>query len=455
MSFCINRKKSFFISLFLVLTMVVSFLLVAAPRPSEAFTQDDLVTAIYNNQEDVISSLQRFSALKDEEAKFIVALGVAKPVIFLDLVANPLKGDLTPADIKIVMESFQKFVNDAAKMRDLSDGINADGDSARLGAALGFGMELIANLPPEFIDDLNIRGISTTRLVKEFFKANKLAVDQVSKIAKLDKALVDRLFNMTLTDVDKAILNNPAKVVYWEDIYEQLPELTDAEKNKIKALIYKIGATIPIDSGNPGNPGSSTGGSTEDDIIFKDIIGHWARADIELMYNKGYVYGMGKKEFEPNSEITRAQFASLLKRVMKLMEDPAKGALFSDVKSEAWYYGSVNAAAYAKLVNGYPDGSFKPEGKITREEMAAMVVRAMEYGGVKTVSMTSYEVEEKLAKYIDKNEIGEWAKGYAVQAIDAGIIKGRSSYQWASKNNATRAEGVVMLKRLLVKLGKL
>ncbi len=186
---------------------------------------------------------------------------------------------------------------------------------------------------------------------------------------------------------------------------------------------------------------------------FADILSHWARNDIELMAEKGIVKGMTANTFAPNAGITRAQFAALLVKALGLAEvKPAEGT-FKDVKPGAWYYGVVEAAAAKGLVIGF-DGKFDPTGKITRQAMAVMVSRALKVGG-KEVVLSTPEVSQKLSRFSDRKQIGDWAKNGIAVSVKEGIITGRTDGTFSPKANATRAEGTVMIKLTLKTLGKL
>ena len=181
---------------------------------------------------------------------------------------------------------------------------------------------------------------------------------------------------------------------------------------------------------------------------FGDITGHWAKNDIELLANKLIVNGATDSEFQPERSITRAEFAALIVRALGLNAS-ATGSSFKDVEAGAWYAGVVNAAAKAGLINGYEDGTFRPNNEINREELAALIVRALNYAGVKT-EVTPAKVNELLAKFQDSSDI-VWAKTEIAAAIDAGIINGMTDVTLAPRDDATRAQSATMLKRLLSK----
>ncbi len=211
-------------------------------------------------------------------------------------------------------------------------------------------------------------------------------------------------------------------------------------------------ATISGDGNSPGGNSSGGGGAIVPNSLysFNDITSHWAKDDIQFMVDKGIVKGMTADSFVPNANITRAQFATLLVNTLGLTEVRPEKATFKDVNNSAWYYGMVETAATNSLVSGYKDGSFKPEGKITRQEMAAMIANALTAKGK---SVASGEAAQLLSKFNDKQQIDGWAQNSVALAVKEGIISGRTASTFVPKANATRAEGTVMLKKVLENLG--
>ena len=189
-------------------------------------------------------------------------------------------------------------------------------------------------------------------------------------------------------------------------------------------------------------------------MLFSDIQGHWAQSDIMVVTDIGIAGGVTKDSFAPNGLVTRAQFAAFLIRSLRIAEANSAAGSFSDVNSSAWYYGAVEAARAAQLVGGYPDGNFRPNQPITRGEIAVMVVRALAFQAATPVSVTSPEVV-LAARFVDGNFIATWARSAVAQAVEANIVNGREGRRFAPQENASRAEAVVMLKRMLVSTGRL
>ncbi|MEK8132471.1 S-layer homology domain-containing protein [Paenibacillus filicis] len=178
---------------------------------------------------------------------------------------------------------------------------------------------------------------------------------------------------------------------------------------------------------------------------FTDISGHWAQTNIELLANKLVVDGVTDTSFQPERSITRAEFAALVVRALGL--EPSGSGTFKDVSASDWFAGVVGAAASAKLVDGYEDGTFRPNATINREELAAMVVRALDYAKAKP-SVNADQQQALLAKFKDSGSI-VWAKQELATAIEAGIIDGMTEDELGARSDATRAQSATMLKRLL------
>ncbi len=184
-------------------------------------------------------------------------------------------------------------------------------------------------------------------------------------------------------------------------------------------------------------------GSTE--RTFDDIVGHWARADIELMAARHVVRGYPDGQFAPEGLVTRAEFAVMLARALELpLEQGALG--FTDVEQTAWYYQPLQAAVSAGLITGYDDGTFGPGDLITREQLATMIGRALLLSG-QSEALDEEAVEEWLAEYADGQAVKSWARGAMALAIAEGIVTGKSAQQLVPGAHATRAEAATMLAR--------
>ncbi|MDH7478996.1 MAG: S-layer homology domain-containing protein [Syntrophomonadaceae bacterium] len=176
----------------------------------------------------------------------------------------------------------------------------------------------------------------------------------------------------------------------------------------------------------------------------------WAQEAVSALSSRGVVCGVGEKVFAPQEAVTRAQFCKMMVLAMGL-DTVATGTGerfdFSDVKDSDWHAGFVKAAVVGGIVKGYPDSTFKPDARITREEMAAIVVRAA--GKEETVkNIQEKQIEEKLA-FADRESISPWARGWVAVAADEKLISGFADNTFAALQNANRAQAAVIVHRVL------
>lgn len=177
---------------------------------------------------------------------------------------------------------------------------------------------------------------------------------------------------------------------------------------------------------------------------FRDTAGHWAQADVELLASKLVVQGMAEDRFAPDQDVTRAEFAALLVRSLGLpLSETA--VPFKDVQAGDWFYGAVATAVKAGLIEGFEDASFQPGAKITREQMAVMIARALKAAGGAPKAGSAAALEA----FRDKSAVSSWAKEALIQSLETGLMNGMTESTLEPANHATRAQAAAMLKRLL------
>ncbi|MGG1513914.1 S-layer homology domain-containing protein [Paenibacillus oryzisoli] len=167
----------------------------------------------------------------------------------------------------------------------------------------------------------------------------------------------------------------------------------------------------------------------------------WANGIIKKMAAKHIIDGVDDTHFNPQGNVTRAQFAAMLVRALGLTDGHV--ASFKDVTADAWYADAVAKASAAGLVTGRTSDTFAPDADVTREEMAVMIVRAYEYLHGKTTAPTSPSA------FGDQGEIGDWAQSAVGAAQAWGLISGRSGNLFAPQAKMNRAESAQVIANLL------
>jgi len=210
-----------------------------------------------------------------------------------------------------------------------------------------------------------------------------------------------------------------------------------AENGAVKTYTVNVHRkTVRPDQPEPEQPEHSL-------VTFTDIAAHWAESAIKQAVARRIVNGYSDKTFRPENPVTRAEFIVMLANALKL-EGEGVDLTFTDrERIGSWAVKAVAQVVQLGVVNGYSDGSLRPNETITRVEMAAMIARALELP-LAANSKTGFT---------DDGEIPQWAKS-AVEAVKLkGIVAGRSGNRFAPQAVTTRAEAVTMLLRLVDKKG--
>lgn len=181
---------------------------------------------------------------------------------------------------------------------------------------------------------------------------------------------------------------------------------------------------------------------------FTDVSGSfkWAANSVDFMYGNGLVNGISTKNpnvFGPGQNVTRAMLVTILYRAAG---EPSVAGItnkFTDNKQNQYYYEPVLWASSKGIVNGATATTFDPDGKITREQIAAILYR---YAGSPAASSSA------LNGFADQSAVSSYAVTAMQWAVGNGIITGVSTNgrtTLSAKNNATRAQVSVMLHRFL------
>lgn len=171
---------------------------------------------------------------------------------------------------------------------------------------------------------------------------------------------------------------------------------------------------------------------------FSDINGHWAQDIINEWASYKVVNGYPDGTFKPDNYITRAEFAQVIKNLLKLEKKADKD--FTDVAKDAWYYDAVMCVAKAEIMNGDGNGTFRPDDYITREEALLAYARLV-------IGVGEDELPDDLSMFADGGDVAAWAKDRISALVREGIILGMPDGKLHPKDNITRAELLAMLKQ--------
>jgi peptide/nickel transport system substrate-binding protein len=158
----------------------------------------------------------------------------------------------------------------------------------------------------------------------------------------------------------------------------------------------------------------------------------------------GFIAGYPDGSFKPDNPVTRAEFLKILTSVLGMVPIYGAESPFNDVSFEDWYFGYVMAAVNAGIASGYPDGTFKPNAPITREESSKIVARA------KGIDETKVDVGSALVSITDASLISDWAKPFVAAVVANELMKGDPSGAFRPKDQINRAEAATIASRMKV-----
>ncbi|MEN1761722.1 S-layer homology domain-containing protein [Anoxynatronum sibiricum] len=166
-----------------------------------------------------------------------------------------------------------------------------------------------------------------------------------------------------------------------------------------------------------------------------DLKGHWAENVVREMMARGAINGYPDGTFRPDNPITRAEFTTILVSVMGYQQDASK--VFADTQSH-WARAAISTAHLQGVVKGYSDSMFGPDDPISREQVAVMVTKAASLPRGGQPAFTDYM------------EIREWAREGVIAAVSAGIFSGYPDNSFKPRTPMTRAEASVVLQKVLM-----
>lgn len=249
---------------------------------------------------------------------------------------------------------------------------------------------------------------------------------------------------------------------HWTYTFENLPGAYTASNGDVKDYTYSVSETaisgwtasikevddkdnnIAFEITNSPKRGGNSGGGP---ITIPDDV----PTGLDLKNHYGYIIGypvdyytgkpttdQTKKPVRPEGKITRAEVATIY---FRMLTDENRAANwnqvsgFSDVKSSAWYNNAISTLTKAGILKGYEDGTFQPNGYITRAEFATIAIRF--FSGV-------YEGED-----LFPDIKGHWAEDYINNAANKGLVKGYEDGTFGPDRYITRAEAVTLVNRTL------
>ena len=184
---------------------------------------------------------------------------------------------------------------------------------------------------------------------------------------------------------------------------------------------------------------------------FPDINNHWARPFIEALAKRGILNGYPDGRFRPNNSVTRAEFAAIVTATFSRVTKKREYEPFKDVPANYWAVSAIQKSYETVFITGYPGGLFRPSDRIKRINALVSIISGLGW----TTRVKSDLIDALPQIYTDAANIPDWARKAAAIATRAGIVGSFPNTKLLNPNlAATRADVALFVYQALVYLGE-
>ena len=178
-------------------------------------------------------------------------------------------------------------------------------------------------------------------------------------------------------------------------------------------------------------------------ITVTSVEGHWAEEIVNDMASRLVL--VDYTNFDPDKAVTRAEFADYIVRALGLYREGEKlDSTFTDLETGSKYQISIEKAKEWGIISGYPDGTFKADKTVSREEAMVMYATAMDIADILE------NRADKLNTYKDKEDVSSWATSSVRRVVNSQIFNGKGEGILAPKDTLTKAEALTAVRNLLL-----
>lgn len=204
---------------------------------------------------------------------------------------------------------------------------------------------------------------------------------------------------------------------------------------------------VPSKGTSSDNGAAAVAPVAKPQTIFSDMSAYgWATDAVNTLVKNRIIDGYPDGSFNPEGCVTRAQFIKMLVVATNAEIKEKREMNFDDVPANSWYYPYIKIAYANMLCQGVSKTSFNPDGYITRQDMAVLIYNFMKHIGMSTAG------ESK--EFSDSGSISAYAYDAVSHASAAGVINGRDDGSFAPLENARRVDAAVMISKIMAKEGK-
>lgn len=285
------------------------------------------------------------------------------------------------------------------------------------------------------------------------FSANGRAFSQqipeLSALATVQSADRWQTIKTVVIDSHKSVLNIDCNVNNLDNVFQKMMSYTYTAFGDIAAGFAKADSEVnnvpyepPVNKGSGGGSfqmaptAAEQRGETNDGSHFSDVpADFWAADAISRLSKLGVINGYPNGTFSPDGYVTRAEFVKMLCSAFSII-DVGASVDFTDVATDDWHYDYIRRAYGARLINGVSDFAFNPNGTISREDASTIVHRYLSGKGALSAATM---------QFADAHEFSDYAKAAIASLAGNRIVNGVGEGVFDAKGNITRAACAVLI----------
>lgn len=178
---------------------------------------------------------------------------------------------------------------------------------------------------------------------------------------------------------------------------------------------------------------------------FYDMQSHWAKSCITQLANQGIINGYPDGSFRPNLSMNRAEFATIIGNAFPNAVRTRKSVKFVDVPAYYWAHNQITEASQTQFLSGYPGRLFKPEQNVSRSQVLVALTSGLNYSPTRETNKTLK------VSFADANAIPAYARNRIAAATEKRLVVNYPNVKLLNPNKkATRAEVAAFLCQALV-----
>jgi hypothetical protein len=222
----------------------------------------------------------------------------------------------------------------------------------------------------------------------------------------------------------------------------QLRPMQDITRAEITSLIYQ---SLVAQQQAPAIASNYIVNPDTSATAFVDLTNHWAREFVLGLSSQDFIQGFADGTFKPDAPMTRAQYAAIIAKAFN--PAPRRDAVnFSDVPANFWAKSAIDQAYRAGFISGFPDGQFKPNQNVTRLQLALSLLSGFNIPPANANILTIFD---------DRAQIPQQVQDRIAAAVQSDLVVNHPNPRLFNPNrDATRAEVSAMVYQTLLRDGR-